>query len=158
VGTSTTCCSSPKACSLATRAVPPRTVVLDNEAVQVLTTGGHPKRGKMLAHFEVIAKHRARVLVPVAVRVEAGWDRRSPGAADANRLPVLDMPLTVEAANVAARLVDGISGLSVADASVGAVLAQLADKETPVVVLSSDRSDMERIAAWLNVRVTVGLV
>lgn len=35
-----------------------------------------------------------RVVVPTAVRVEAGWRRRDHGAANANRLVGNDVPLT----------------------------------------------------------------
>jgi hypothetical protein len=153
-----TCSLSPKACSLAGRAVPPRTLVLDNEAIQALLTTGHPKRRKLMGHLEVVAKHRARVLVPVAVRVEAGWDRRSPQAAGANRMPVVDWPLTTGGANVAAELAAELAGLSVADASIGAVLEEVTESELPVTVLTSDQSDMQRIAGYLNVAVTVSLI
>lgn len=46
-----------------------------------------------------------RVLVPVAVRIEAGWDRGDPDAAVVNRVSgARDVPLTSDAAKTAQRL------------------------------------------------------
>jgi hypothetical protein len=58
-------------------------VVLDNEAVQALASPHHPKHRKVLAHLEVVERRKRHavaisLVVPAAVRVEAGWDRTSP--------------------------------------------------------------------------------
>ena len=59
-------------------------VVLDNEAVQALRDPGHPKHRHVASQAQVVASRKRRamaiqVVVPTAVRVEAGWDRASPG-------------------------------------------------------------------------------
>ena len=73
---------------------PAVTVFLDNEAVQSLMDTTHAKHRRALALVAGLldqagaGRHRARERavprVPTAVRVEAGWDRRSPSAATAN--------------------------------------------------------------------------
>jgi hypothetical protein len=71
---------------------PPATLVLDNEAVQALADVRHRKHRRALAFVEVANQRSARrrgalaVRVPVAVRVEAGWDRSTPSAALLNRI------------------------------------------------------------------------
>lgn len=107
-----------------------RTVILDNEAVQALLSVRHPKHAKVLALVQVVAarKRRAptlRLVVPTAVRVEAGWDRTTSRAALVNRLRVADAVLDVRAADVAARLRTA-HDLSVADAHLGAVIDDVA--------------------------------
>lgn len=135
---------------------PPRTVVLDNEAVQALRAIGHPKHAQVVAHVQVVA-HRKRkampldVVVPAAVRVEADWDRRAPAAALINHLRISDVPLDSAIANVAAELVARV-GVSVADAHVGATVHAVADRG-PVTILTSDPDDMAAVVD--PVRVTI---
>ena len=70
----------------------PTTIVLDNQAVQTLADVRHRKHQRALAFIEVANQrnsHRRQevgVLVPVAVRVEAGWDRSPRDAALLNRI------------------------------------------------------------------------
>lgn len=136
---------------------PAVTVVLDNEAVAALTDPRHPKHRTLLPYLEGIAQRRARkpsqrVLVPVAVRVEAGWDRTSRKAAVINRVSgARDVSLTGEAANSAQRL-RAATGVSVVDATVGEA-AEAAPK--PVVILTSDVDDMRALAARIPGEVRV---
>jgi hypothetical protein len=125
-------------------------VVLDNEAVQALGAVTHPKHRRVLALIEAVNQRNQRrqrattVLVPVAVRVEAGWDRSAPGAALANRLArARDVVLDGVAADRASQL-RAAAGVSVVDATVGQV-AEAAP--SPTVILTSDVADMGRLAA-----------
>lgn len=129
-----------------------RTVVLDNEAVQALADATHRKHRRVMAVVEAVATRNlrragsARLVVPTAVRVEAGWDRRAPRAAAINRLRVDDRPLDTPAADRAAR-VHADLGVSVADAHLAAVLGTT---DAPHAVLTSDADDLHRIAARLG--------
>lgn len=128
---------------------PPRTVVLDNEAVQALRSTGHPKHARVIAHVQVVAqrKHKAiplDVVVPTAVRVEVGWDRRAPAAALINHLRVSDAPLESASANLAAELVARLQ-VSVADAHIGATVRAVADRG-PITIITSDPDDMAAVA------------
>lgn len=132
-----------------------RAVVLDNEAVQALRDEGHPKHRQVLAHLAGIVGRRRRgrevsAVVPTSVRVEAGWDRTQPAAAAINRLRVIDHVLDGSTANVAAAITDGLAGMSVADAHIGAAIRSLAHDE--VVVLTSDSRDIARVAGDQPVR------
>lgn len=124
-----------------------RTVLLDNEAIVALADANHHKHRLVVAHLAGVTARRrkgtsARVMVANAVRVEAGWDRSEPGAAAINRYPVADAPLDAGTANVAAGIVNR-TGVSVADAHIGAVVRSLAGDA--VVVLTSDPDDMVRV-------------
>lgn len=69
-----------------------RHLVLDNEAAQALTsTQPHDRRRASV--IAAIMAANGTVGVPTAVRVEAGWRRRDPAAAGANRLVSNDVPL-----------------------------------------------------------------
>jgi hypothetical protein len=131
---------------------PPRTIILDNEAVQALLDARHRKHRAVLAYIEVRnQRHRRRtrldVLVPVAVRIEAGWDRTSAAAADINRIAAaVDVDLHRSAANRCVQL-RSATNVSVVDATVGQA-AESADH--PAVILTSDVDDMTRLAATLN--------
>ncbi|MPY83672.1 MAG: hypothetical protein GEV00_10185 [Actinophytocola sp.] len=138
-------------------AAQPATVILDNEAVAALSDIRHPKHRALLPYLEGIAQRRARdtslrVLVPVAVRVEAGWDRTRPKAAVVNRVSgARDVPLTGDAADTAQQL-RGATGVSVVDATVGEA-ADAAAK--PVVILTSDADDMRALAERIDGEVRV---
>ena len=124
---------------------PPRTVLLDNEAVQALSSSTHPKHARVIAHVQVVAQRKRKaipldVLVPTAVRVEAGWDRRAPSAALINRLRIADAQLDTAIANVAAELV-ARHHVSVADAHIGATTARVADRGA-VAIITSDPDDI----------------
>ena len=134
------------------------TVVLDNEAVQALWSPRHPRHRRALGLVEVVAtrnrkKRRGdRIVVPTAVRVEAGWDRSDPRAAFVDLLGigdvVLDGPTTNRAAVIATE-----HRVSVADAHLGAVVQQLPASDRPTVVITSDPADMARVAGGAPVTV-----
>lgn len=135
-----------------------RTAVLDNEAIQALTDVRHRKHRHALAALEVVAAGNlrkagsVRLVVPTAVRVEAGWDRRSSGpTVTLNRLRTDDAPLDRAAADRAAAVRSALD-VSVADAHVGAVIQEA---EGPVAVITSDAGDVRRIADHLGTAVTV---
>jgi predicted nucleic acid-binding protein len=132
-----------------------RVVLLDCEAVQALRDPAHRKHRRVLGEVEVALKravrtHRARVAVPAAVRVEAGWDRTSPAWAFANRFRITDIPLDVGHADMAAGIAKR-TGVSVADAHLGAAI-RAADADR-VTVLTSDPDDMRRVAEGKRVDV-----
>jgi len=135
-----------------------RTAVLDNEAIQALTDVRHRKHRSALAALEVVAAGNlrkagsVRLVVPTAVRVEAGWDRRSSGRTiTLNRLRTDDAPLDRAAADRAAALRNALH-LSVADAHIGAVVQEA---EGPVAVITSDGADVRRIADHVGTAVNV---
>lgn len=128
---------------------PPRTVVLDNEGVQALRSTSHPKHAHVIAQMQVVAQRKRKaipldVVVPTAVRVEAGWDRRAPVAALINHLRIRDVPLESASANAAAELVTRLD-VSVADAHVGACVRALAEIGA-VAIITSDPDDMAAVA------------
>lgn len=127
-------------------------MVLDNEAVQALTDVRHRKHRRVIAAMDLATPTSGpRLVVPTAVRVEAGWSRRSRGAAVANRFRVEDDPLGPATADAAADIRVALR-LSVADAHLAAVLTI---GQGPFAVLTSDVDDVRRIAAHLDVAVTV---
>lgn len=136
---------------------PPRTVVFDNEPVQALADPRHRKHRQVLAVVEVAAARNlaragsVRLVVPTAVRVEAGWNRRAARAGAVNRLRIEDKSLDSATTDVAALARSALS-ISVADAHLAAVLGAT---EGPHSVLTSDVDDLRRIAAHLDVEVTV---
>ncbi|HUZ56844.1 MAG TPA: hypothetical protein VMU94_30530 [Streptosporangiaceae bacterium] len=123
-------------------------MILDNEAVQALADPAHRKHRQVVSHVQVVASRKRRaapiqVVVPTAVRVEAGWDRTSPAWAFPNRLRIADVPLGAALASAAAAT-HGRTGVSVADAHIGAViLSASADK---ITVVTSDPGDMRLVA------------
>lgn len=132
-----------------------RTVVLDNEAVQAMTSPRHPKHRVVAAHLEGATTRRRRgrpveIVVPTAVRVESGWDRSHPGSAALNRFRVHDHALDRAAADVAAAIRTSTSA-SVADRHIGAAVRSSTSDE--IVVLSSDPRDMVAVCAPVEVRV-----
>lgn len=132
-----------------------RAVVLDNEAVQALRDEAHGKHRQVVAHLAAIVQRRRRgfdvaAVVPTAVRVEAGWDRSQPTAAAMNRFRVTDHVLDGASADVAAAIAGDLTGVSVADAHLGAAVRSLPHDE--VVVLTSDPGDVERVAGDRPVR------
>jgi len=132
-----------------------RAIVLDNEAVQALAGQAHAKHRRVLAHLQAAVDRRRRgrsvdVVVPTAVRVEAGWDRSRPSAAALNRFRVRDQDLDAASANVAASIVSaGVVG-SVADAHIGATARELVADD--IVVLTSDPTDIVAACAPRPVR------
>jgi hypothetical protein len=130
-------------------------VVLDNEAVQALGDAAHPKHRRLIGLVQVVAHRKRRALdialvVPTAVRVEAGWDRAEAAWASVNRLGVIDEVLGPGQANVAAQI-RSATGVSVADAHLGAVVqASNADR---VTVLTSDPGDAAAVAGGRPVNI-----
>jgi predicted nucleic acid-binding protein len=134
-----------------------RLVVLDNEAVQALRDPAHPKHRQALAHLQVIATRKSRavaieVVVPTAVRVEAGWDRTAPAWAFPNRLRIADAPLSPASASTAAAI-RSRTAVSVADAHVGAVVQ--AASASQVTVITSDPKDMRQAAGDRDITIAV---
>lgn len=130
----------------------PASVVLDNEPVQALLDISHPKHRRVLAFLDEVNRRNRRgrevaLLVPVAVRIEAGWDRSDAGAAVANRISgARDVALNRGRADRATRLRSQLS-VSVVDATVAEMAGAAAP---PVVILTSDVADMERLASQLE--------
>jgi hypothetical protein len=140
----------------------PGAVVLDNEAVGALADPAHPKHRDALAYLDVTNERRARgervrVVVPVAVRIEAGWDRRSPAAANLNRIcRAADHPLDTAATDRATDLARCEPAASVVDVTV-AQAAEAAGPD-PVTIVTSDRDDFERLAAHLHHPVVIAVI
>ena len=125
-----------------------RLVVLDNEAVQALGSPRHPKHQRALGHMEAVERRKRRaaaisLVVPTAVRVEAGWDRTSARWAFLNRLRIADVTLDAAHANAAAAIQQEAQ-VSVADAHVGAAIRSAPDVD--VTVITSDPADIRRVA------------
>ena len=132
-----------------------RIVLLDHEAVQALRDPAHRKHQRVLGEVEFALKRvvrtlRVHVVVPAAVRVEAGWDRTAPSWAFINRFPIADIPLDTGHANAAAGIANR-TGVSVADAHLGAAI-QAVDADH-VMVLTSDPADMRKAAEGRRVDV-----
>jgi predicted nucleic acid-binding protein len=130
-------------------------VLLDNEAVQVLGDPAHRKHRIVISHVLDAATRTTRarpvrVAVPTVVRVEAGYDRRSPASAFINRFRVEDIPLDTAHADAAAGIVKRM-GVSVADAHLGAAIQAAAADH--VKVLTSDPGDMRKAAEGRRVDV-----
>lgn len=132
-----------------------RLVVLDNEAVQALQDPAHPKHGHVVSHAQVVASRKRRAMaiqmvVPTAVRVEADWDRTSPAWVFPNRLRIADRPLDTASASIAAGIRNQ-TGVSVADAHMGAVIRSAHDDQ--ITVVTSDPDDMRRVAGDKDITV-----
>ena len=130
-------------------------VVLDSEAVQALRDPGHPKHRHVVSQAQVVASRKRRavaiqMVVPTAVRVEAGWDRTSPAWVFPNRLRIADCPLDTASANTAAGIRDR-TGVSVADSHMGAVIQSASDSQ--ITVVTSDPGDMRLVAGDKNITV-----
>jgi hypothetical protein len=123
-------------------------VVLDCEAIQALRDPGHPKHRRVVSHAQVVASRKRRavaiqMVVPTAVRVEAGWDRTSPAWVFTNRLRIADSPLDTASANAAADLRDR-TGVSVADSHMGTVIQSAPHSQ--ITVVTSGPGDMRLVA------------
>ena len=141
-----------------------RIVILDNEAVQALLSLGHSKHARVVARFDEITARTMRagrtrherkpttVVVPTSVRVEAGWDRTSPSASLANGLGIADVLLDGDDANVAAALRQQLgTGVSIADAHVGATIARYGGRH--ITVFTSDPRDIRAVAGSTPVNI-----
>jgi len=127
-----------------------RTIVLDNEAVQAVADIQHPKHRDVVAMLDATRRRRrdrVTVVVPVAVRIEAGCDRSAPAAAMFNRISgARDIVLDGASANRASVLRAQV-GVSVVDATVAEVAERFPG---PVAILTSDGDDMERLCPVLD--------
>lgn len=111
------------------------TVNLDNEAV---------------AACNVRRSASVGLVVPTAVRVEAGWDRGTPQAAAINRLRIGDAVLDGRNRDLAAAARKTLD-VSVADAHIAAVLEAT---DPPHAVVTSD-SDLHRVARHLGISANI---
>ena len=128
-------------------------VILDNEAVRALADPAHRKHRQVLSHAQVVADRKRRaaaieVVVPTAVRVEAGWDPSSPAWAFPNRLRIADVSLDTAQASAAAAIRER-TRVSVADAHIGAVIESAS--ADLISVVSSDPGDMRLVAGGRQV-------
>lgn len=124
-------------------------VLLDNEAVQAMVDPRHSKHRRVIAHLESAVARRSRgdlttVLVPCAVRVEAGWNRAGRTHSAIKRFRVADVTLDSRHSNAAADILVR-ERVSVADAHVGAVVTS--SRWSAPVILTSDPDDMRRVCA-----------
>jgi hypothetical protein len=108
-----------------------------------------------VSHAQVVASRKRRavaiqMVVPTAVRVEAGWDRTSPAWAFPNRLRITDSPLDTANANTAAGI-RGRTGVSVADSHLGAIIQSAPHDQ--ITVVTSDPGDMRLVAGDKNITV-----
>lgn len=133
-----------------------RHLVLDNEAAQALVSSRAHDRRRACVVTAIMAAN-GKVVVPTAVRVEAGWRRRDPAAAGANRLVGNDLPLDGGDADRAVQLRRLVPSASVVDTTVAVAAERIATDvpSTIVEVLTSDIPDIEALAAHVKARVTV---
>jgi hypothetical protein len=132
-------------------------VVLDCEAVQALQDPGHPKHRHVVSQAQVVAYRKRRaatiqMVVPTAVRAEAGWDRTSRAWVLPNRLRIADSSLVTASANIAASIRDR-TGVSVSDSHVGAVIQSAPHSQ--ITLVTSDPGDMRLVAGDKNITVAV---
>jgi hypothetical protein len=109
----------------------------------------------VISHLAGAVSRRRRgsivdTVVPTTVRVEAGWDRSTLGAAAINRLRVSDHSLDAPTANVAASIQHS-TGLGPTDAHVGATVRSVDSGD--VVVLTSDPSDIATVSSPATPRI-----
>lgn len=86
-----------------------RLVALDSEPVHALQDPAHREHRQVVRQFQVVASRKRRaaaieMVVPTAVRVEAGWERTSPAWVFPNRLRISDVSLDPAHANTAAAI------------------------------------------------------
>ena len=117
-------------------------VILDREAVRVLGDPAHPEHRRVVSHVQVVARRKrcggaVQLVVPMAVRIEAGWDRTSAAWAFLNRLRIADVPLDQAQSNVAAAIRNE-TAVSVADAHLGAVIQSSSAARVTVVTADPD--------------------
>jgi predicted nucleic acid-binding protein len=119
--------------------VPARTVVLDSEAVSALAA----RRPDMTARMVAAARGDHRVVVPAVVLTEV----MTGGAGDAavwhvaGRLPVVDIDARLAASGGALRARAGVGRRKKRDLTVDAIVAAVAARTAPSVVLTADPGD-----------------
>ncbi len=129
-------------------------VVLDNEAVQAVADPQHPKHRRLTAALRAARTDQARVLVPLAVRVEAAVLRDSPTTTSLGRLKVEDVPLSSPRADRAIELAVGLTASAV-DATVAQCAEEHAAAGARVTVYTSDVHDLEQLCARATGRISV---
>jgi hypothetical protein len=132
-------------------------VILDSEAVRVLGDPAHPKHRRVVSHVQIVARRKrcggaVQLVVPMAVRTEACWDRRSAAWAFLNRLRIADVPLDQAHSNVAAAI-RSETAVSVADAHLGAVIQS--SSAARVTVVTADPDIVRLVAAGMSVTIVV---
>lgn len=90
-----------------------------------------------------------QVVLPTAVRVEAGWDRTSGAWVFPTRLRIADSPLDTVSASTAG--IRNETGVSVADSHIGAVIQPAHDDQ--ITVVTSDPGDMRLVAGDKDITV-----
>ena len=130
-----------------------RHVVLDSEAVSALLSR-RPSDRRRAEVVLALAAANGRAVVPTAVRVEAGWRRGDPRAAEANRLVTDDDVLDTPGADRAVQLRREVPGASPVDAAVAVAVERLPAGDV-VEVLTSDVGDLRALTDLLAVRVDV---
>ena len=122
-----------------------------------MQVGTHRKHRRVLAVIETAASRNLRragsvsLVVPTAVQVEAGWNRREARTAALNRFRADRPELTRPTADIAADLASTI-GVSVADAHLA---VSLEATPGPPTVLTSDEQDVRRGVDHVGVTVTI---
>jgi hypothetical protein len=135
------------------KAGPTRIVVLDNEAARALLST-RPTDSERASVIAAIMAANGGAVVPLAVRIEAGWRRRDPSAAEANRFAPVDATLERAAADRAVEFRRFHAGASVVDVAV-AVTAErrgAIQSHAVVEVLTSDVDDLAALAAHAEPR------
>jgi hypothetical protein len=130
-------------------------VILDREAVRVLGDPAHPKHRRVVSHVQVVARRKrcggaVQLVVPMAVRIEAGWDRTSAAWAFLNRLRIADVPLDQTHSNAAAAIRNE-TAVPVADAHLGAVIQS--SLAAQVTVVTGDPEGVRLVTAGRSVTI-----
>lgn len=135
---------------------PVRHLVLDNAAAAALLSA-RPQDSARAAVVEALAAANGRRIVPTTVRVEAGWDRTDPRAANGNRLlgAGTDVVLDRTGANRAVQLRRAVPTASVVDVGVAVAAEDVGGPGTVVEILTSDVDDFRSLGAQLTCTVDV---
>ena len=128
--------------------------VLDNEAARAAADSSHPKHRRLLSVLQASERDRVHVVVPTAVRVEAGVVTSSPKASGLGRLHVEDAALTSQRADRAIELRAGLSASAV-DATVAQVAEEHALAGALVTGYTSDVRDLEQLCGRAAGRIAV---
>ncbi len=122
-------------------------ILLDNEAVRALADPAHPKHRRAVGYAQLANQRKARavdisIAVPSAVRVEAGWNHTRLRTGRSSTGSGSPTSRSTRATPTSAAAVRTRTGVSVADAHLGAAVRGAAQ----VTVLTSDPGDMRLVA------------
>lgn len=131
-----------------------RHLVLDNEAAQALLSR-HLQDRRRAAVVKAVTAANGQVVVPTPVRVEAGWRRRDPAAAGANRLAVDDVTFDGSGADRGIELRRLVPSASVVNSAVAVTAERIGEAAGTVEILTSDVTDMTALAGHVRARVVV---